>query len=162
MAVHSPTIHHNVRPHVHTSLRPRTNIWLLAVWGVGGAVAGIFASQMSWLLLGAGAVVGVCLGILQLRALRASAASLVATRTAMEVRRALSSSKWGRLYLWSFWVAGIALLGGSILLAPEQAFLAFFGSYATLAFARELLTLRGTRELEKLLNETTVRGPSAV
>jgi hypothetical protein len=80
----------------------------------------------------------------------------------MDVRRAFSSSKWGRLYLWSFWAAGVALLCGAIFLAPEQAFPAFFGSYAALAFAREMLTLRGTRELQKLSAETGVGRSSAV
>jgi hypothetical protein len=147
---------------MHTSLRPRTNIWLLGIWGLLATAVTVFASPVPWLFLAAGGILGVCLGILQLRALRASSAALVATHTAMEVRRALSASKWGRLYLWSFWAAGIALLGGAIFLVPEQAFPAFFGSYATLAFAREMLTLRGTLELQRLSTETGVGRSSAV
>ena len=68
----------------------------------------------------------------------------------MDVRRALSASRWGRLYLWSFWVASIAFLGAAIYLLREQALLGFFGAYATFAFARELVTLRGTFELQRL------------
>jgi hypothetical protein len=152
----------NVRLHMHTSLHPRTNIWLLVIWGVAAAAVTSFASPVPWPFLGFGSVIGVCLGILQLKALRASSSSFLKTRTAMEVRRAFGSSMWGRLYLWSFWVSSIALLGAAIFLLPEQAFVAFFGSYSAFAFARELLALRGIFELQKLSSEGGIGRASAV
>ena len=151
-----------VRLHMHTSLRPRTNIWLLAVWGGVAAVVIAFASPVPWPFFAAGGITGVCLGVLQVKAFRASFQSFLASQTAMDVRRALGSSHWGRLYLWSFWAAGVALLGVAVYLLRERAFVAFFGAYATFAFARELVTLRGTFELQRLSTESATKEEGAV
>ena len=136
---------------MHWTLRPRPNIWLAAGWVVIAAGIVAFVSPVPWIFVLAGFIAGACLGFLQLKALRASPESFAASRTAMEVRRALVSSRWGRLYVRFFWVASLALIGSAIALQPGNALIAFFAAYAPFAFARELMTLRGTYELQRLL-----------
>ena len=138
---------------MHWSLRPRPNIWLAAGWASIAAGVITFASPVPWLFVATGFITGACLGMLQLKALRVSAESFIASRTVMEVRHALNSSHWGRLYIRFFWVASIALLGAAIYLLREKALVAFFSAYAPFAFARELMTLRGTLELQRLLQK---------
>lgn len=136
---------------MHWTLRPRPNIWLAAGWLVIAAGIIAFALPVPWVFVFTGFIVGACLGFLQLRALRTSAGSFIASRTVMEVRRALVSTRWGRLYIRLFWVGSLALIGSAIFVQPENALVPFFGGYAPFAFARELMTLRGTYELQRLL-----------
>jgi hypothetical protein len=60
----------------------------------------LFAPTIPWLLLGVGALLGVLAGLIQLRALRESMSSLLAAKSAVGVRRALSGSRYGRMYLY--------------------------------------------------------------
>jgi hypothetical protein len=70
----------------------------------------LFASTIPWLLLGVGALLGVSAGLIQLRALRESMSSLLAAESAMGVRRALSGSRYGRMYLYGLWGSTISML----------------------------------------------------
>jgi hypothetical protein len=128
-------------------------MWLAAGWVVvaGGIIA--FASPVPWLFVSTGFITGACLGFLQLKALRASAATFAASRTVMEVRRTLVSTRWGRLYVRLFWVTSVAAIGSAIYLQGQNAPVAFFGAYAPFALARELMTLRGTYELQRVLQK---------
>ena len=138
---------------MHTSLQPKTNAKLLMIWGVVAFGVAIVASPTPWLFLGVGLVLGVCAGIIQLRALRESAAALVATQTAMEVRRVLSSSRCGRLYLYAFWFSMVVLFALAFSLLGGRAFVGLLAGYSAFAFMRELLTLRGMLELHRLFPE---------
>ncbi len=135
---------------MHTSLQPKTNAKLLAIWGVVAVAVAVVASPTPWPFLGSGLVLGACAGIIQLRALRESAAALVATQTAMEVRRVLSSSRSGRLYLYVFWFSVVALFALAFYFLRGRAFVGLLAGYSAFAFMRELLTLRGTFELHRL------------
>lgn len=135
---------------MHTSLQPKTNMKLLAVWGVVAVVVAFVASPTPWLFLGVGGPLGFCAGIIQLRALRESFASWLTTRTTMEVRRVLSSSCSGRLYLYAFWDSMAVRLGLAFCLLRGRAFVGLLAGSSAFAFTWELLTLRGTFELHKL------------
>jgi hypothetical protein len=138
---------------MHTTLQPKTNMRLLAVWGVVAVVVAFVAAPTPWLLLGVGLALGVCAGIIQLRAIRESSASLLTTQTAMEVRRVLSSSRSGRLYLYAFWFSMVVLFALAFCFLRGGAFVGLLAGYAAFAFMRELLTLRGTFELRRLSQE---------
>jgi hypothetical protein len=147
---------------MHASLRPRTNIWLLAVWGGIAAAVIAVAHPVPWPFIAAGRATGFLLGVLQLKVLRASFRPLLASQTSMDVRRALGSSRLGRLYLWLFWGAGVALLSVAAHVFRERAFIAFVGAYATFAFVRELVSLPATFELQRLSAESAEKEERAI
>ena len=138
---------------MHASLQPKTNAKLLVIWGVVALAVALVASPTPWPFLGGGLVLGACTGVIQLRALRESAAALVATETAMEVRRILSSSRYGRLYLYAFWFSMVMLFALAFYFLRGRAFVGLLAGYSAFAFMRELLTLRGTSELHRLSQE---------
>jgi hypothetical protein len=81
---------------------------------------------------------------------------LLTTQTAMDVRRVLSSSRFGRLYLYAFWVSMVVLFALAFYLLRSRAFVGLLAGYSAFAFTRELLTLRGTFELRRLSTEQRV------
>src|SRR4051812_36668073 len=95
---------------MHTSLQPKTNIKLLIIWSALAVVVAYATSPPPLIFFGLGAVLGACSGFIQLRLLRELSTPLLATQTAMDVRRVLSSSATGRLYLFVFWASNALLL----------------------------------------------------
>jgi hypothetical protein len=138
---------------MHASLRPKTNIMLLVIWGAAGVSIAWGASPRPWLFFGLGIALGVCAGVIQLRSLRESAASLLTTRTAMDVRRVLTSSRNGRFYLFALWGSIAVLFALAYYLLRGRAFVGLLAGYAAFAFMRELVTLRGSYELHRLSME---------
>ena len=141
---------------MHTSLQPKTNIKLMVIWGVVAVVVAFVATPTPWIFLGVGVALGICAGFIQLRSLRESSASLLTTQTAMDVRRVFSSSRTGRLYLYAFWVSMAVLFVLAFCLLGGRAPVGLLAGYSAFAFARELLTLRGTFELHRLSTEQRV------
>ncbi|MBW4622698.1 MAG: hypothetical protein KME17_25490 [Cyanosarcina radialis HA8281-LM2] len=138
---------------MHTSLQPKTNIRLLVIWSVVALSVAVVASPTPWLFLGSGMVLGACAGIIQLRALRESSRALLAAQSTIEVRRALSSSRSGRYYIYTFWFSMAVLLALAFYVFRGRAFVGLLAGYSAFAFMRELLTLRGTFELHRLSTE---------
>ena len=128
----------------------------MVIWSVVAIVVAFIASPTPWLFLAVGVALGVCAGIIQLRALRESSASLLTAQTAMDVRRVLSSSRFGRLYLYALWSSLAVLFALAFYLLRGRAFVGLLAGYSTFAFTRELLTLRGTFELHRLSIEQRV------
>jgi hypothetical protein len=138
---------------VHTSLLPKSNLVLLAVWAATVVIVSLVAPTTPWLLLGLGGFFGLCSRLLQIRALRESKSALITTQTAMDVRRALSSSRYGRLYLYALWGAVVLLLFAAYYLQTGGAHFGALAGYAAFAALRELLTLRSIYELQALAAE---------
>jgi len=135
---------------MHTSLSPKTNIRLIILWAVISTATFLFASPSPWFFFVSGAVLGAVTGLIQLLALRQASAPLLQTVTMMEVRRALRSSRWGRLYLWGFWLSMVLLFILAFFLLHSRAIIGLIAGYSAFALIRELLTLRGTFELQLL------------
>ena len=138
---------------MHTTLQPKTNIKLLAIWGTITVVVVMVAFPVPWSMLVVGAALGACAGVIQLRSLRDSATLLLRAQTAMDVRRALSSSRTGRIYLYAFWGSMLILFAAAVYLLRDRAFVGLIASYSAFAFMRELVTLRGAYELHKISME---------
>jgi len=134
---------------MQSSLQPKTNAKLVVIWGLIAIGVAVIASPAPWFFLGGGLVLGACAGVIQLRALRESAVTLVTTRTAIEVRRVLWFSQSGRLYLYVFWFSMLVLFTLAFYLLKDRAIVGLFASYSAFAFMRELLTLRGAFELHR-------------
>lgn len=78
---------------------------------------------------------------------------MLTAKTLLDVRRVLSSSRTGRLYLYTFWLSVALLCALTISLHQKYEFVGFSVGYSAFAFTRELLTLRGTYELHRLSTE---------
>ncbi len=135
---------------MHTSLSPKTNIRLIILWAVIMVATFVFASPPPWFFLVLGGVLGAVTGFIQLRALRQASVRLLQAATMMDVRRALRSSRWGRLYLWGFWLSMALLFVLAFFLLRNRAIIGLIGGYSAFALIRELLTLRGAFELQLL------------
>lgn len=137
---------------MHPSLTTKTNVALSILWFAVAAAISMLNSQSMWAPVAVGAFLGILAGALQLRALRESAASLVLATSALEVRRALRTSRAGRLYtyfLWlsiftsmafsAFWFRGTSAVPSGMIVGA-----------AAFAFVRELISLPGVAVLEKM------------
>jgi len=104
---------------------------------------------MPWILLGVGALLGAIAGLIQLRALRESANSLVAAASAMDVRRALTSTRAGRMYVYVFWSSTVLLLVLALVARGGGGLLGWIAGACAFKALREAITLPATFELER-------------
>jgi hypothetical protein len=135
---------------VHASLSPKPNIVLLVVWTAGAVAVSLFAPVLPLILLAMGAIFGATLGLMQRRALRESRIALIASQSAMDVRRALAGTGAGRAYLYGLWGAVFLIFVAAYTLPAGGKHFGSFAGYFALAAVRELITLRETFILHTL------------
>jgi hypothetical protein len=136
---------------MHPTLTPKNNLRLLAVWAVACvATAVFFMRPMLWLFFIAGAALGGIAGFLQLRALRQSGPQLIVADSAMGVRRALQTTRWGKTYLAVFWLGNVAIVVLSVLVYREGMIGGWIAGYCSFSLLRGIITLSGTYELQRL------------
>jgi hypothetical protein len=137
---------------MHTSLQPTTNMRFLVLWCAISVVASLVASPTPWLALVAGCVQGIFAGFLQLYALRETPALFLKTRRLMDVTDALNSSRYGRFYYYVFYSQVALQLILSLFPFRERALvtLSLLAGYSAFSFMRDLVSLRGTFELQRL------------
>ena len=134
---------------MHKSLTPRSNLVLILVWG---AVVGAFMFSSTLptraLLIGIGAAFGLFAGLFQLRALHETKERFLSATTALEVRAAMMSSRSGLLATYTLYAAaGILLL--TAFTQNEFIGLGLVAGYASFAFVRECLTIKGCIDLQR-------------
>lgn len=140
---------------MHASLSPKPNVLLLAAWTAGAVAVSLFAPVVPSVLLVLGAVVGAALGMLQRRALREARVALIASQSAMDVRRALAATGSGRTYLYALWGAVLLVVAAAYTLPTGGTHFGAIAGYCTLAAVREVITLRETFVLQALSAERT-------
>jgi hypothetical protein len=136
---------------MHSTLKPKNNLRLIVIWGVVGVFTAVFLSHpMLWLFYVAGMLMGVIGGLVQLRALRQSTDLLIAANDMMSVRRALTASRSGRVYIAIFWLSNITIVVMAIVIMGSSMIGGWLAGFCTFGFTRELITLRETYELTRL------------
>lgn len=95
---------------MHATLKPKTNVILLVLWGALAVLLAASLSPVPWFLFGLSALLGGAAGLVQARSLRSAGAEFVAANSLMGVRKALSSSPWGKRYIILFWCSQALLL----------------------------------------------------
>lgn len=129
---------------MHISLQPRTDIIAILVSGLFALSSGYIVISLDhsalWLLI-VGAVAGCCAGYLQLVALRSAGQLLLRAQSALEIRRALQTSAWGKNYFRVFWACQLLFLVMSALLLQVLALLGLIAAYTMFCVARDLVTL---------------------
>lgn len=133
----------------HRSLRATTNIATLFAWALCALTLSVLVLPLPIAVLFLGALLGVGGGCMQGFAFREKRESFLVTATAMDVRRALKDTKWGKRYIYFLWVGSVLLVVTAFLTSANPA-LAFLAGYFTMMFARESLTLGPTFELQRM------------
>ena len=136
---------------MHASLSPKMNIGLSLLWLAISVGISVLSSQPMWASFLFGASLGIIAGALQLCALRQSVEALVVTTTAVEVRRALRSSRAGRLYTYFLWLStpAIIIFAGVWHRPRDGAPWGMIAGAAAFAFVREIISLPGVFSLKK-------------
>jgi hypothetical protein len=95
---------------IHSSLSPRTNVLLICTWAVVTAFAFFVLSPHLPFGLGiAGGLLGAAAGICQHLSLNQNPEEFLSASSLMDVRRGLTSNRWGRTYIACVYVSKIAL-----------------------------------------------------
>lgn len=134
---------------MHKSLRPATNLILIAVTASVVIAAMLLSSPSKVLhMIGAGALFGAILGFLQLRGISAATGPLLAARTAPEVRRAMMNSKAGRASIYGIWVFTFlqVMLATMVKGTPPMGIVT---GLASQMFVRDLIALKGCYLLQR-------------
>ncbi len=136
---------------MHSTLTPKNNLRLLAVWAIACAVAAVvFMRPMLWWFFATGAGLGGIAGFLQLRAMRQSGLQLIAVDSAMKVRHVLQTTRWGKAYFALFWLGNFGIVTLSILLYRERMIGGWIAGYCSFALVREIMTLSASYELQRI------------
>ena len=126
---------------MHETLKPRTSLLLLIVWLTALSVALTFAPIKPFTVVCIAVVVGGIAGVLQLRAISATAQHLVKANTAMLVRQALRSNVSGRYSIYLLWAFAVGLIVLVFSEQPENPFFTLVAGYSAFALVREAVAL---------------------
>ena len=143
----------------HATLSPRTNVVLLFVWAMGIVVPFLVIQPRLPIALGlAGGLLGAIAGTMQHLSISQDPSRFVAASSLMGVRRAFTSTAWGRKYIAWLYFCKVVLLLIAFLLIREPLFrvaLGYLAAYFSLMLVRDAVTLRDTYILHSLGDSST-------
>ncbi len=126
---------------MHQSLQIKTNVLLAAGWGVAAAGLTLVVSPRPWALVAIAAALGIAAGYIQGRSIHLSTGAFRNAGTLLEVRKALSSTPGGKLYIFLFWCAQSLLAALALWQYGSNMLLAFLAAYSSFAVCREAVSL---------------------
>lgn len=134
---------------MHATLTPPANFRLIALWGTAFLACALAAGSAATLPIGAFGAFGLLAGALQTVALRTDRSRFLRAVTALDVRRALSSSFAGKTSIAMVWLKAAALLvlfasGSNYSTVPTV-----LGCYSAFGLARECAALPGVFALAR-------------
>lgn len=135
----------------HTTLKVRTNLALVGGWALSVAVLASLAGQTPKLEIVVGVLLGLFGGYMQQLSFKEGRERFLEASTALEVRRMLKATKWGKRYLSFLWFSGIGLATLTFTSAANPV-IAFPAAYFSMMCARESVTLKATFELRRMLH----------
>lgn len=143
----------------HTTLAPRTNLLLLFVWAIGVIFAFLLVQPRLPLTLAfVGGLLGALAGAMQHLSISQDPSRFITASSLMGVRRALTSTAWGRKYIAWLYFCKVVLLLIAFLLIREPLFrvvLGYLAAYFSLMLVRDAVTLRDTFILHRLENSSS-------
>jgi len=143
----------------HATLSPRTNLLLLFVWATGVVLAFLVVQpRLPVALALAGGLLGAVAGTMQHLSISQDPSRFVAASSLMGVRRALTSTAWGRKYIAWLYFCKVVLLLIAFLLLREPLFrvlLGYVAAYWSLMLVRDAVTLKDTYALHSLGNPSS-------
>ena len=143
----------------HATLSPRTNVLLLFVWAMCVVFAFLVCQPRFPVALGlAGGLLGAVAGTMQHFSISQDPPRFAAASSLMGVRRALTSTAWGRKYIAWLYFCKIVLLLIAFLLIREPLYrvvLGYLAAYFSLMLVRDAVTLKDTYVLHRLGNPSS-------
>jgi hypothetical protein len=91
----------------HASLRPTTNIVAILAWAIAAVVTSSLVTPRPILVMALGVLLGVLGGYMQVLSFNEGRESFLSAITAMDVRRKMKETKWGRDIYSSFGQVGL-------------------------------------------------------
>lgn len=139
---------------MHWTLVPSKSVALAALFATISVVIALFTRPTPLAQIAVGLVAGVVVGLFQSGSLRQTPSAYRAAETTMAVRRAMTSTRAGRMALLVQWVAAFLLLAVSFLPlflrrsgSPNSAGLGLSCGYFALMAARDLTAMPGLARL---------------
>lgn len=135
---------------MHFTLTPRFNLALLFVYCVvlGGVIA--LAGSKCVPTLGTSILLGAALGYLQHQAVQASSQDLVGAATAMDVRRALVTTGWGRRYVELLWACFFVTFVVAVTTSGRAFPVCWIGGLAGMSLVRDAVTYPDILKLSRI------------
>ena len=141
-------------PKTHATLSPRTNLLLLFVWAMGVVFAFLVIQPRLPITLGlVGGLLGALAGTMQHLSISQDPSRFMAASSLMGVRRALTSTAWGRKYIaWLYFCKAVLLLIAFLLIKESlyRVLLGYLAAYLSLMLVRDAVTLKDTYVLHRL------------
>jgi len=142
---------------MHKTLSRAANRRLIVVWVAGVCTLTLAGSGRGLPSLVVGATVGVLAGFAQEAALKSSPQAFATTTTAFEVRRAMVTSRAGRLSIWMTRVCATGLLFFVWRAWQAHEFelmlVHWLGGFFAFMLVRDLIAFRGLRAIELLAGQ---------
>ena len=133
------------------SLHFSTNIALIVAWGLASVALMILTPIYPLYVLVPAVILGCVGGYMQVLSFEQAKHSFLTAESMLEVRKALKLTTWGKRYLYFLWGSQVVL----VLLAlstSKTPIIAVLVGYFSLMFARELVTLKSTIEINSANN----------
>jgi hypothetical protein len=140
-------------PKPHRSLSPRTNLLLIIAYAIAVVFGFLILQPRLPLTLGfVGALLGMVAGLMQHFSIMQSPEKFRSAVSLMGVRRALTSTPWGRKYIAWLYFSKATLVLTTFLLIREpllRVVLSFLAGYWTLMLLRECVSFRAVIALHR-------------
>ena len=144
----------------HATLLPRTNLRLLFVWALAVIFAFLIVQPHLPYALGlVGGLLGALAGVMQHLSIMQDPPRFMTASSLMGVRRALTSTAWGRRYIvWLYFCKIVLLLIAFLLIrAPlYRVALGYLAAHFSLMLVRDAVTMRDIYALHRLGGATPV------
>jgi hypothetical protein len=141
-------------PKSHASLSPRTNLLLVIIWAA--AVVSLLLMiqpRLPFTMVLAGGLLGAVAGVLQHLSISQSPGGFITASSLMGVRRAFTSTPWGRKYIAWLYFCKLTIFVIAFVLIRGPLYRVIFGylvAYASLMLVRDSVTLRDIFALHRL------------
>lgn len=144
-----------MKPHI--SMRLSTNILLILVWGVLTGLFFFVCFPYPFVMLIAGALLGVACGVTQTLSFRESKNAILDSTSHLEIRRSMMGTTWGSRSIYILWCGHFSLIILAIAFTPNP-FLSILVGVFSLMFVRESITLKPTMEISRAMKKKTDSG----
>lgn len=132
---------------MHKSLKVRSNVIILVVFFVIAVIGYSSVQPFSVLFVIISCLFGTLLGITQSMSMRENPQIFLETKSAIDVRRAITSTKVGKFYVVFLWGSLFFIYAISQKMGIGDGFVA---GAATIMFTRDMITLPALIELNKM------------
>ncbi len=134
---------------IHATLQPKTNIILIVIYIIISIFLFSSSKAYPYLLVAIAILFGAIGGIMQVLSFKEGKEKFSSASTALDIRRIMMSTKWGKIYIYFLWTGNIILLVAALILKSNP-LLDFLSAFIMLMLVRELITLKITFDLRNI------------